>query len=247
MKKVIGFSNKYWTLWHVGEKYKHYFDQYNFEWRQDFSYIQNLSFDLEKAKAKIEGPYEIDENLKGESSWVWKAGETIDETPEHLFKFGKYRFGEISECTDFDYLRWYHRETENPVARERLVEMGCISKKQKLDDGTEFWQVWTPEEYANYKAQKRINDLEAGHVFTHGEKVELKVREVEHFGFMGTYGYTYVYTYETKCGKRVKYVGGSPNDSISGTKFTDIKATIKHADYQGVPETHLLRIKTLEK
>lgn len=106
--EYIGFTSKYYTLWEViiTDKYC------------DYRYMQNLSMDFEKAKAKRPNAC-IDLTLRGHSSFRFVIP---------TFLFGKYKGKQISECTDYDYMKWYHNisnvENVKKVIRPILAENG---------------------------------------------------------------------------------------------------------------------------
>ena len=75
----------------------------------------------------------------------------------------------------------------------------------------------------------------------------MEVKLIDFFTFDGIYGYTSIFTFGTKCGKIVKYMGASPPyNEIWWDEFVPIKCTIKHSDYKGVPETKIQRIEVLD-
>lgn len=238
MKKVIGFANKMYTLWEVSDVRKSYTSKYNYVMKQDYTYIHNLSLNLEEAKKKVDGYFEIDLDLRGSSSFI-KFGESFDETPDSVFKFGKYIGEDIVEVNDISYTEWYYSETKNPVAKKLLLDNDYIEYEDS---------VVTEEQYEsileNLEKEKYMDSLEKGHLFENGKRVELEIKEVNSFHFDGFYGTTYVVTYSSKCGKLLKYMGGNPPE-VSVNDFTNVKATVKHDNYNDVDETKLQRIKVL--
>ena len=107
----IGFSTKYFTLWNVSTEtkyrtvnHKHYACGVN----THYTYIQNLSMDLDKAIEKAKGfgctdlaPYD---DLHGKSKSFTKY--TPIDYGVGYFNGGKYEGTLISECNDLDYLLW---------------------------------------------------------------------------------------------------------------------------------------------
>lgn len=108
MKNIIGFTNKFYTLWNyeavtqyrtnaygnhiaVGIDHKYYF-------------IKNISFDIEKVKTLHPG-VEIDMGLRGKSSFT--RNEKLD-LPAGYFWSGKYYGKLIDEIieTDLQYCIW---------------------------------------------------------------------------------------------------------------------------------------------
>ena len=92
----IGFTNKYYTLWEVENKGR---------WTY-YTYKQNLSFDLDKAKAKVPDAI-VDLSLHGSSSF------RVESVPQDCFQFGKYRGERFAECGDIEYMAWYHNTCKN--------------------------------------------------------------------------------------------------------------------------------------
>ena len=239
--KTIGFANKYYTLWDVSDTYVEYISKYEHREKQDFNYIQNLSMDFETAKAKLgDQPYKVDLELKGRSTFV-KTSDIIDNTPDNIFKFGKYKGEDINKVNDIGYTSWYYDETKNPVAKKILLDNGYAEY-----DGDIITKEYRRELIEQKKESDYIDSLETGHHFNNGEKVELFLKEIDYFSFEGAYGRTSVVTYATKDGKKLKYMGSSSPTNISNTDFTKVVATIKHSSYNGEKETRIQRIKILE-
>lgn len=236
---TIGFANKYYTLWDVSEVYTEHYSKYSYREKQDFNYIQNLSMDLDKAKAKLKDKeFKVDLELRGSSSYTTE-GKIIDTRPENVFRFGKYGDKNIEEIDDLSYIFWYYGQTNNLIAKNVLLKNGY----KEVDN-----VLYTEEEYKNYLDNKKQEDyldsLESGHFHENGEKVELKLKQVDAFTFDGAYGTTVVMTFASEDGKKYKYMGSNPPD-IYEDAFYNVKATIKHDSYNGIDETKLLRIKVV--
>lgn len=109
MKQAIGFANKYYTLWSIDTQPVYTTDAYGKHWltghETKYHYHQNISFDLEKAKA-LHPTLEIMEDLKGKTS-SWTSENKEDLCPQ-IMKFGKYFGANIDEllATDFQYIVW---------------------------------------------------------------------------------------------------------------------------------------------
>lgn len=279
---TIGFTEKYYTLWSVGEPYeeKHYYNGLciGSTWKQDCHYMQNLSMDFDKAKAKAEtlGDYQINLELRGHSSFSYTISSDIKNRDEYYphdcFSFGRLESVKIMEVDDIWQLERAYREERSPrrrvYARRRLIELGRLVRYTWYDKKT-YNANWgksdesgyclepdyqtkkirynyaTPERFENSKFTDYVASLENGHLFEDGAKVELEIKRIPKlsFSFNGSFGRTYIETYETKCGKIVKYMGSSPLDIEEN--FTKVQATIKHSEYNGVDETKLIRIKDL--
>ena len=259
MAKIIGFTSVYYTLWDVSEPYRYYFNEHNFEWRVDKCYLKNLSKDFEVAKSKMgDSDYEIDLNLKGCSSFFIRVGNKINsDLPPTMFPTGKLVGQDITTCIDkhalwFMYLKksiWDNSvialsyKELNPhwvkpcvYARRRLIELGLLERYKG--------------KYYSFDLCAKIrfkDELQSGLFFKDKEKVTLEVKLIDSFGFDGAYGYTSIYTFGTKCGKIVKYMGATPpHNEIWRNEFVPIKCTIKNSEYKGVPETRIQRVEVLD-
>jgi len=127
--KLIGFANKFYTLWSYSEEplYSTINNQsYQYGIKQIYNYIKNISFDLDKVK-ELYPNVEIDDELRGKSeSWT---KEPKFEYPSEYFHFGKYEGKLINECTDQSYLIWYFEngvyDERYKITKNRLIELGC--------------------------------------------------------------------------------------------------------------------------
>lgn len=262
--QVIGFAEQYYTLWDVSVPYRKYINNHDFFIQQDYTYIQNLSKDLDKAEEKIEGEYRIDLTLRGEQGnrFTNRIGRGTD-LKSYQFPTGLKCEGEdIRTCNDESalwvmYLKksiWSNEGGLNNMhsfrnlnpswvkpcvyARRRLIELGVIERY----DG----QYMTPEYMDKYIARKekelKLASAVSGHHFNEGDRLDLNIIKVSSFSFEGTYGTTFIVSYKSDGGLLLKYMGSTP-PNISNSEFTSVKATIKHAEYKGVKETRLQRIK----
>ena len=94
--KVIGFSNKYYTLWDVTSETKDLGNGSHYEITHHY-YIQNLSFNKDKAFAKYPDA-KFDESLRGQTKY-FKTQKLVFDTID-TFRFGKYKFNKIIESED---------------------------------------------------------------------------------------------------------------------------------------------------
>jgi len=260
---TIGFTEKYYTLWNVGEPYeeKHYYNGLciGSTWKVTCSYIQNLSIDLEKAKEKAEsrGEYKMDLELRGHSSFVYTVKSDIKNREDYFthdcFSYGRMEGNLIKDCEDVYQLERAYREEKSlrrrVCARRRLIELGRLVRyvwNYEYNDVQIRQNYIEPECVEGLEFNKIIDSLEKGHLFENGEKIELELKRIpsKSFSFDGSFGRTYIETYISKCGKLLKYMGGSPV-SIKEDEFTKVKSTVKHSEYNGVKETKLIRIKVL--
>ena len=214
---TIGFTNKYYTLWHVSEPYKVRSGDGNHDYvmRTQFTYRQNLSFDFEAAKRKAGefGSFNVDLGLKGQKTW-YQDSEKMNDAPAGAFAFGKYSGQKFAEPDDLNYLRWYFNQTDDEIAKGILEENGygiCGNS-----------EMLTPDDLAEYiESASHVN----GHHHRHGERIKLQIKEIDVFGFEGRYGWTNVITYITADKLKFKYVGSAcPN--VSGCDFTEVNTTI---------------------
>ena len=242
---TIGFAGTYYTLWKVSEPYEVSVGMYSHYIQTDHTFIQNLSKDLGKAKAKIHVDFEINLELRGQSSFFTR-GETIEEVPEHLFPYGQL-YG--TEILISDNIWQLERLTESvgshkhsghgKQAKARLIHLGYKMYKGQLCSPKVLSLKKQDEKEARQEA-KRIK----GHHLTDGDKVQLKLKEIASFGFDGCYGWTKVVTYIDEQNRVFKYMGSSaPN--ISEKKFTSVMTTISHGRYDGQEETKIKRTKIL--
>lgn len=121
--KVIGFANKYYTLWEVD------IDDNIIV----YTYIRNLSFDLEDAKRKA-GTDKFEETLRGRSKTFTKikydngsTQEFEDSTMSKILSsrmtFGKYQGEEIIKVANKDprYLAWVITDTRGNTELKKIL------------------------------------------------------------------------------------------------------------------------------
>ena len=101
--KVIGFANKFYTLWEVTEETRDLGNGRSYLITH-YTYIKNISFDKETALSKYPG-ISIDENLKGHTE-SWSSKKEIWDNV-NTFRFGKYAYKNIEEVNDVSYTEWY--------------------------------------------------------------------------------------------------------------------------------------------
>jgi hypothetical protein len=251
MGQTIGFTNIYYTLWHVSAPYKEYVSQYNFYWRVDKQFIQNLSQDLDKAKAKLTGDFEIDLELRGTSFQSARVGRVVDESPEWNYDGYDLRNTDFTKILFRVYLSQRQSDQRRLLkqavyARRRLIELGELIRYtywvEQLDQDDQFIKVrfnYATERQVEIEEQKKDTAENSGHFFSDGERVILSLSKVGSFSFDTMYGTTYIVTYKDSEGRLFKYMGGSPPDFESAT----VKATVKHSEYRGINETKLQRVK----
>ena len=132
--KVIGFTNKFYTLWDVQEET---IDLHNGQKMHVVhnAYIKNISFDKEKAFAAYpDAPFS--EELRGHSSSfdtekiVWDNVDT--------FRFGKYQYMNIDACSDTNYIRWYWDNVYN----EHKAHVTEVLKSRGYEVRTRTWDSY---------------------------------------------------------------------------------------------------------
>lgn len=154
---TIGFTNVFYTLWTISKPYRHYTSQYEWYWKVDATYIQNLSFDFEKAKEKAaeRGEYVIDLEQRGEGSYSYSVSEVFDERPIDEFPFGKLVGQSISTSDDVWQLNRLFESSENKkvgirrrvLARRRLIELNQLVRHTKIVDVEQY--AYCSELYKN--------------------------------------------------------------------------------------------------
>ena len=131
---VIGFTNKYYTLWDVMEET---IDLHNGQKMHIVhnAYIKNISFDKEKAFAAYpDAPFS--EELRGHSASfdtkkiVWDNVDT--------FRFGKYNGLKIEEVNDVKYTSWYWDQ----VYAEHRDFVSEYLKKHGYEVRTRTWESY---------------------------------------------------------------------------------------------------------
>lgn len=106
-KTIIGFGGTFYTLWNVSSQMHYYSapngNNYPSYMEYQYSYIQNISKDIERVQSLYPG-ISIDMGLKGTRSFTIEKKD-IDLTPE-ILKFGKYAGYDVRELVkiDMDYV-----------------------------------------------------------------------------------------------------------------------------------------------
>lgn len=136
--KVIGFTNKYYTLWEVTEETKDLHNGRSIHIVHNV-YIKNISFDREKAFAAYPG-VEFSEDLRGHSSSfdrpeiIWTGVDT--------FRFGKYDGQKIEEINDIKYTAWYW----NQIWDKHRDFVSEYLKKNGYEVRTRTWTTYEGQE-----------------------------------------------------------------------------------------------------
>lgn len=115
MKYLIGFTNKYYTLWNETLETKVIGEQtYNIH---KYTYMQNLSFDKETAFAKAPEGARFDESLRGLSASFEKTEVTVN---PNAFHCGKYTSMLFENCGDYDYMMWFFNNCARDNQKENI-------------------------------------------------------------------------------------------------------------------------------
>jgi len=160
---LIGFSNKYYTLWSyseeplyttIGEK------SFQYGIKQNYNYIKNISFDLEKVK-ELYPDVTIDDDLRGKSESWSKEPKFV--YPDEYFHFGKYEGSLISKCNDQSYLMWYfqngvYNERYN-IVKNRLIELGCAFYEDMIFSSVELCNEHIEKINNIEKREKEISEI----------------------------------------------------------------------------------------
>lgn len=250
-----GRGNKMFTLWversQTGSETARGFFYY--------TYIRNLSMDLEEAKAKAS-------ELTGvPADQIVVVIDSVRPMVygEDVLRFGKYDNFHVMELTDVKYLNWlakggsvkrYNRQSGSAeewvalligdkekfryFAQDRLIALGewVVVNGYKVSKATA--DKWATIDEFNLTLEKGLH-------FTHGQKVKglelicLNVRDFE-----TQYGTMYIAFFMTPDRKIIKYKGGTP--WFSRIDKMIVSGTIEHGEYKGIPETTIKRPRITE-
>jgi hypothetical protein len=128
---VIGFTNKFYTLWSVQTEEHHSTFGPNAVYLKTgettrYNYIKNVSFSLEEVK-RLYPDLLIDKGLRGKTQ-SFEVKSKNDFSPEYL-KGGKYSGRLLSEILseDFDYIRFIYEEYRVLSEEQRTVVLQSSS------------------------------------------------------------------------------------------------------------------------
>jgi hypothetical protein len=125
--QVIGFANKFYTLWDVTED--KFTDNNGRKGSRVYKqFLKNVSLDEQTARSKYpDAP--IDMTLRGHSSFSLVKYESL---PSDVFPCGKYMNKPIAQCTDYGYLLWcidsMFDDERRAIAEEVLLSSGLYGK-----------------------------------------------------------------------------------------------------------------------
>jgi hypothetical protein len=252
MKPVIGFTNKYYTLWEVSNPYTKDYGTYSVT-KVDTNYLQNLSFSLDEALRKAKERYgievKVDEQLRGVCARSFST-EVKREYNDSVFLFGKYTGDSFEEITDVDYKLWYWRETKNSDKFSQKLEDELISLGVLIPA---FDELYTLTEFENVLDSKLV-ELEDelfphGHWGRGGEKVQLD-GEITSSGYINSRFGT-MFTYRLRVGEISYLLTSGTELPIEVGQFVSVSGTTKLVDFwsdwhdKRVVRTELKRVKLL--
>ena len=148
--KVIGFANKFYTLWEVTTETRPLGNGHSYLITH-FTYIKNISFDKNVAIAKYPDA-KIDEDLRGKTKSFQTRKEVWDNVD--TFRFGKYAYESIENGpASLDYIAWYwdqvYGDHKDYVAKV-LTDNGYEIRKYYIN-GHEYEHLMSPEALKNEK------------------------------------------------------------------------------------------------
>lgn len=160
MEEIIGFADRYYTLWQVSQEER---ERYGVrETVTVTTFIKNISMSLEKTKHLYPG-VKVDTSLHGHSG----SFETVTHSkPVHtdtsVFAFGKYKGMKLTECGDSEYILWYSENVDNEdcamAARAELKSRGWTEHNGYM---------WSPEESVKMEGDRAYcRNLKEGFTFT---------------------------------------------------------------------------------
>ena len=162
--KVIGFANKFYTLWEVTESTTPSEINGMSVNTIHYEYIKNISFDLETAINKYPNAT-IDETLKGKT--VSFNNEKTIWTTVDTYRFGKYLGKKIEDVNDINYLSWYITQITDASHIEYCENILVSNGYNVIHSNDEYILVESPEEHkANIerkaKAMAFLDKLKSG-------------------------------------------------------------------------------------
>lgn len=140
--KVIGFANKFYTLWEVTKDTRSLGNGRSYVITH-FCFVKNISFDKETAIAKYpDAP--IDECLRGKTA-SWESKKEVWDNV-NTFRFGKYMYDNIDTCSDTNYIAWYWGQ----VYTEHKDHVTEVLKSRGYEIRTRSW--------VNYEGYTRVDE-----------------------------------------------------------------------------------------
>lgn len=193
METTIGFGGTFYTLWQVSSQIQYYTapngQHYPAYMKYQYSYIQNISKDIEKVNALYPG-VSIDLELCGTKSFAIEKKE-VDLTPE-ILKFGKYAGYDVREVVkiDLDYILYmidrcgYNKAWDIAKKTPEYIEYLAV-KKMAIDEKVASFK---PLVSGKHKLSIKRNPDEAGVVsvsIVDGQTLELQFPNVKECYYNG--------------------------------------------------------------
>lgn len=114
---VIGFANKYYTLWDVIEHIEN--NGYSKYVWYTYSFIKNISMDKEKTFNSYPN-INFDETLKGKTiTFITEKKEVWDNVD--TFRYGRYKGKKITEINDIKYIEWYYNNIWDEEHKKYII------------------------------------------------------------------------------------------------------------------------------
>jgi hypothetical protein len=250
--KYIGFATQYYTLYDVESqtRYSKSADGCTYPAAVEtvYAYIQNLSLDFSKAQAKAKELCgyvpTLDESLYGRSS-SFKTSKKLA-MPSDLMGFGNFQGYRIETMTDVWQLMRCYIEDSDPrrrvYARRQLLVLGELKKFAWTNHNGLFRNYATDDQMQKELEKRGDLTIVRGHHCEDNAKVILELKLIKEFAYQSLYGVTWIQKYVDADNREFIYMGSSPQDVEVGQVY-NLKATIKHDDFRGQPQTKLLRMK----
>jgi hypothetical protein len=268
---IIGFTRVFYTHWvhtiicRPGDPENGIQGIY----KEIFAYQQNLSMNLDEAEAKMQAKglqYEVDDCLRGESSWFEKPLSAKYYAPE-LIAFSRFAGRKITSINDVE-------ETYIKTSKSHSMVIGNNESEVKKVTGI-LWATYLNEDEKTIRGfRRRINarnqliklglmvkvapkvystpdkikrDAIAASIVPGlheeaGKRVALEVTLYKESCFQSDYGTFYIQQLLDVNNRLFIYKGTSPLGIKEGEKMA-IKGTVKHDNYKGTAQTLLQRIK----
>lgn len=203
---ILGFCEKYYTLWKITQNGRHVRYTYRHNVTQDHEYAKELGLT-------------IDENLHSRKSFTTYV--KIEVPGE--FKFGKYYHQNIADCEDAKYLRWY--ATTDDVENRELA----IKRALELDPN---W-VWD-EGAMQFISKQRIENVEYWrNRVKEGKDIKFDFNKVNVMGQMWVDGFWFQFPHkyyrETYYGPAYSLIINPETDKPMRTKGKGYKVIVYRA------------------
>lgn len=239
--QVIGFANKFYTLWNVTEETRPLGNGCNYIITH-FNFIKNISFDKETALAKHPGA-KLDESLRGRTlsfNTQKKVWDNVD-----TFRFGKYSGQKIEENNDLNYISWYWG---SDISMDHKEFVGEVLKKHGYEirdyKGCPGQYLMSPEALENERLEQEAY-----------EKALTKAKNGETFEFVAEYSLNefgeyrvdnVIFTFPYKLNYYQGYEYGLPllNGKAKRIKHKTIKVT--GYDFEENERTIIIKVNTFE-